>query len=169
MAEASSTGGWQAGLTRRTGRFGDDKDPNVGADTQFKPGQSGNPAGPKKGRKSLSTVIQEMMNDPKFIDKLSEKVKEKAGIADEDFQDTPMKAIITTALLEAMHPSNDPAARGRARDWLRKAGYGDKIDITSDGERLQQAPIVVSTIHPRPDGDDTQLDDTNGAALPGQP
>src|SRR5664280_3740012 len=100
MAEPNQSGGQQAGLVRRTGRFGDDKDPNMGADTQFKPGESGNPDGRPKGRQSLSTTIQEMLDDPKFIEKLNSTIQEKVKQADPDFQGTPMKAIITTAIIE---------------------------------------------------------------------
>lgn len=39
-------------------------------ETQFQPGESGNPAGKPKGTKHLSTHIQEMLNDEKFELKL---------------------------------------------------------------------------------------------------
>ena len=35
-------------------------------DTQFKPGQSGNPTGPKPGYKHLSTYIRDAMEDEQF-------------------------------------------------------------------------------------------------------
>jgi hypothetical protein len=153
MAEQAQAGGQQAGLVKRTGRFGDDKDPNMGADTQFRPGQSGNPKGRAKGP-TLSTQIQNMMNDEGFIDRLSEKLKEQAGIdasdPDPEFQSTPMKAIITAALIEAMNPNIHPDTRNKARTWVARFGYGTKIDITSAGERLSETPKIISIINARP-------------------
>lgn len=154
MTRLISSGGNQADDQRRTGRFGDDKDPNLGRGTQFKPGQSGNPAGKPKGRRNLSTVIQEMLNDEKFIERLSDKLQDEVKKADPEFQGTPMKAIITTAMIEAFNPNNPHKARHAARDWLAKYGYGTKIDVTSDGERLEVAPLVISNIKPRGLDDD---------------
>lgn len=146
-------GGTQAALPPRTGRFGDDKDPDIGAKTRFKPGQSGNPAGSKKG-KSLSATIQEMLDDETFIDKLHEKVKERflhADGPDPVFQSTPMKAMITTAMIEAIDPSAAPSVRKDAREFLAKYGYGTKVDITSKGERISDTPKIISVINARPD------------------
>lgn len=153
MTKLLPSGGQQAEEPRRTGRFGDDKDPNLGRDTQFKPGQSGNPAGKPKGRRNLSTMIQEMLNDERFISRLSGMIPEEVKRADPEFQGTPMKAIITTALIEAFDPTCKPAARQQARDWIAKYGYGTKIDVTSDGERLEMPPLVISKIKPRDQSD----------------
>lgn len=157
MKTGDTSGGEQAGNlpARRTGRFGDDKDPNVGKDTRFQRGQSGNPAGRRKGP-NLSTHIQKMLDDPNFIDRLSEKIKARIVDAegpDPEFQDIPTKAIITTAIIEAIDPTNDYKARQAAREWLAKYGYGTKVDITSKGERIAETPKIISVIQPREDGD----------------
>lgn len=150
MADTSRTGNEQARKRLGTGGF----DPDIGAKTRFKPGQSGNPAGRPKGRRNLSTVIQEMLNDERFIDRLSDKLQDEVKKADPEFQGTPMKAIITTAMIEAFDPNRPPGPRHQARDWLAKYGYGTKIDVTSDGERVEVAPLVISKIKPRgPDND----------------
>lgn len=152
MEDAKESGGKQAGLIRRTGRFGDDKDPNLGKETQFKQGESGNPDGRPKGRKSLSTMIQDMLDDPKFIERLSEKVRSRvvdAEAPDPEFQGTPMKAIISTALIEAMNPNEQAKARAAAREWIAKYGYGTKVDVTSKGERISDQPKIISVIQPR--------------------
>lgn len=136
-------------------------DPSQGEQTQFKPGQSGNPKGRPKGRKSLSTMIQDMLDDEKFIDRLSEKIKQRVIDAEEpdpEFQGTPMKAIITTALVEAIDPTNQPKARASAREWLAKYGFGTKVDVTSDGKRISEAPKVISVIHARQGDAPTKLE-----------
>jgi hypothetical protein len=148
MNDQEETGGEQAGLTVRTGRFGDDKDPNLGAEFRFKPGQSGNPAGRKKGQ-SLSTTIQDMLDDEKFIERLSKGVRDKVLEADPDFQGTPMRAMITAALLEAINVNGHPSSKQAAREWLAKYGYGTKVDVTSKGERISDTPKIISVIQPR--------------------
>lgn len=133
-------------------------DPSQGEKTQFKKGQSGNPAGRKKGQRLLSTEIQRMMDDPKFIERLSAGIKQRTGIdpaLDPEFQGTPMKAIITVALIESMNPNIHPDTRNKARTWVGKFGYGTKIDVTSEGERVAVAPLIISTIKPRDLDDDS--------------
>ena len=150
MNTSGNTGGHQAAHLPvvRTGRFGDDKDPNLGAKTRFKPGQSGNVKGRPKG-KSLSSTIQDMLDDEEFIDRLSKGVKEKVLEADPDFQGTPMRAMITAALLEAINVNGNPKSKAAAREWLAKYGYGTKVDVTSKGERISDVPKVISVIQPR--------------------
>jgi hypothetical protein len=95
-------------------------------DTQFKPGESGNPAGKPKGTKHLSTHIQEMLNDPDFELKLKDGTVLKGA---------PIKAILKTAIAKGV--SGDM----RAFDIIAKYGYGNKIDITTNGKELPQ-PIL---------------------------
>ena len=118
----------RVGAGRQTG-FDKGTDPNVGKKTQFKPGQSGNPAGKPKGLVNLSTQIQRMLNDEKFIEKLSKKIKDEAKLPDPEYQGTPMKAIIATAMVEAMSANTHPSARNAARDYLAKYGYGTKVTV----------------------------------------
>lgn len=113
-------------------------DPAVGQATQFQPGQSGNPDGRPPGRKSLSAWIQEMLNDESFTALLPDP---RHGY--KEFKGRPVEAIIQTAMVRAL------VGEKESREWLAKYGYGTKIDVTSDGERVQVAPIVVSDIAPR--------------------
>lgn len=159
--EQDNSGGEQAGaIVVRTGRFGDDKDPNLGADTRFKPGESGNPKGRPKG-KTLSATIQEMMNDEGFIDRLHDKVKKRfvqGDGPDPVYQSTPMKAMITIAMIEAMDPSAPPQVRKDARNYLATFGWGTKVDVTSKGERISETPKIVSPIAARESDAATQAE-----------
>lgn len=103
--------------------FGKDTDPNVGADTQFQPGQSGNLAGKPKGAKHLSTHIQDMLNDEAFEVYLQHPTK-----GYEPFKGAPIKAIVKTALTKAA------AGDDKAREWLAKYGYGQKFELEHSGE-----------------------------------
>ena len=80
----------------------------------------------KKGSKHISTHIQEMLNDPNF------ELKLKDGSI---IKGAPMKAIIKTAVAKAV--SGDM----RAFDILAKRGWGDKMDITTNGKDLP-TPIL---------------------------
>ena len=79
----------------------------------------------KKGSKHISTHIQEMLNDPNF------ELKLKDGTI---LKGRPIDAIIKTAIAKGV--SGDM----RAFDMLGKYGYGQKIDLTSGGEKIQ--PIL---------------------------
>jgi hypothetical protein len=99
-------------------------------ETSFKPGQSGNPNGRPKG-KSLATIIRELESDE--FDWKHVPIKNKDAVKE---MGSPFKAIVYVALGQAI--SGDKSAR----EWLRKAGYGDKLDITTDGQQLQAATII---------------------------
>lgn len=99
-------------------------------DTQFKPGQSGNPAGKPKGAKHLSTHIQEMLNDDDFVMLLPdprEGYKENKG--------APLKAIIKVAVIRAAQGEKE------SREWLAKYGYGAKLTLANDEENPISAPV----------------------------
>lgn len=141
MADANQAGAKQAQRLLGAGAgwhgFGHGQDPNTGKNTQFKPGQSGNPAGKKKGTKNLSTTIRDMLNDETFIDKLAAKIQDASKLPDPEFQGTPLKAIVSVAMIEAMDPTAARlSARNAAREWLAKFGYGTKVDVTSDDKPI---------------------------------
>lgn len=97
-------------------------------DTQFKPGESGNPAGKPKGYKHISTWIQDMLNDPEFTMLLSDRregYKEHKG--------PPLEAIVKVAVIRAAEGEKD------SREWLAKYGYGTKLQLSNDPD----APIGV--------------------------
>lgn len=118
--------------------------PDVGKATQWKPGQSGNPAGPKPGYKHINTWIQEIVTDPEFEAVI---VDPKHGFV--DYKGAPLIAIIKSlAHIAVTH--NDIEVRLKAMDKIFKYGWPTKNEVTgADGERLQVAPIVVSDIAPR--------------------
>ena len=95
-------------------------------DTQFKPGQSGNPAGKPKGTKHLSTWIQEMLNDEEFETLLEHPTK---GYV--EYKGAPLQAIIQTAIRRSM------AGEKPWADWLAVHGYGTKQVIEIDDPRKE--------------------------------
>lgn len=87
--------------------------PFPNTDTQFKPGESGNPGGKAKGTVHLSTMIQNMLSadiDPNTIDPKEKGKKE-------------MQAIIATGIKKAKDGDTKWA------DWLAKYGYGQKFEL----------------------------------------
>ena len=119
-------------------------------DTQFQPGKSGNPAGKPKGAKHISTYIQEAMTDPNF------ELKLKDGSI---MKEMPIKAIIKTAVAKSI--SGDT----RAMEWLAKHGYGQSIDITSAGEKIDSGFLAaVEKIYGKgEDNGRSSPDDSKGA------
>lgn len=102
---------------------------------QFKPGNPG--GGKPKGTKSLATIVRQLEHED--FDWKHVPIKNKEAVAQ---MGSPWKAIVYVALGQAI--SGDHSAR----EWLRKAGYGDKLDLTTLGKELPQ-PILggISAIH----------------------
>lgn len=124
-------------IREETGKVGPYNPPVA---TQFKPGQSGNPNGRPKGRKNLATLVREMMEDEDFdwsLIPLSGNQREWAKKLG-----APWKAIIATAANKSMMGDT------RAMDFLRKSGYGDRLDVTTNGKEIQ-APLLISVVQPR--------------------
>lgn len=111
---------------------------SVGKATQFKPGQSGNPAGRPKGYKHINTWIQELVSDEEFEAVI---VDLKSGF--QDYKGAPMKAIIKAIINEALaHP--EPRVRQAAREQLMKYGWPTKNEVTGeDGAPLM--PVALDS------------------------
>lgn len=117
---------------------------------QFQPGQSGNPSGRPKGRRSLATIIRELEDEQFDWDRLPFKNNPELQnlVSQLGPMGSPFRAMVYRAMLDSV--VGKPAEKASAREWLRKAGYGDKLDITTDGEKIQ-SPLIISTIKPRED------------------
>ncbi len=98
-------------------------------DTQFKPGESGNPAGKPKGAKHISTHIQNLLEDEEFEANV---LDSKVGVI--EYKGAPIKAIIMVALRKAVNGDD------KAREWLAKYGYGQKFEFEHSGEIAQGTP-----------------------------
>jgi hypothetical protein len=99
-------------------------------DTQFQPGQSGNPAGLPKGYKKLSTWINELLNDEQF-EVWMQHPKEGVKL----YKGAPGKAIVQTAIQKAAGGDD------KAREWLAKYSEGSKLQLSNDPENPLPTPI----------------------------
>jgi len=107
------------------------------------PSEAGKLGGRPKGSKNWSSVVQELLNDEELFNKLTENLKNKPLWLEPTGTKTLMQAVTIAQVLKAMGGSHFSA------EWLRKTGFGDKIDITSNGETIKMEPIVISQIKPR--------------------
>lgn len=107
--------------------------PDMSGLKPVKPGEVRNPNGRPKGRRSLSTIIRDMLEENIDWQKLPIAGAEK--LAAQFNTKKGWEAIVMVAFTQAM--SGD----SKAREWLRKAGYGDRLDIMSDGKALP-TPIL---------------------------
>ena len=107
--------------------------------TQFSSENQPENNGRPKGSKSLSTIIREL--EAEDFDWSLVPVKQKEAMIKIG---SPWRAITFTAVAKAA--SGDT----RAMEWLRKSGYGDKMDITSGGKPI---PILGATTVQRNDSD----------------
>lgn len=107
-------------------RFGDPDHPDpkeAGKETQFQPGESGNPAGKPAGTRSLAWHIQNLLNDDNF-EYIILGGKDKGKTI--SYKGAPIKAIIGVAIHKAM--KGDP----KWAEWLAKHGYGNKIVLGAE-------------------------------------
>lgn len=117
-----------------------------------KPGQVLNPNGRPKGSKNLSTIIRELEDENFDWKKVPEKQSD-AVIA----LGSPWKAITYVAMQNALK------GNVQAAEWLRKSGYGDKMDLTSSDGSMTPTVIIESAYankpNFRPDNSATEADD----------
>tara|TARA_B100001245_G_scaffold236593_1_gene228610 strand:- start:9764 stop:10207 length:444 start_codon:yes stop_codon:yes gene_type:complete len=109
---------------------------------QLKPGANGL-QGRKKGSRNWSTVVQELLEDDELFQTLVENMERKPRWLEPSGTKTLMQAVTIAQAIKAMGGSHFSA------EWLRKTGWGDKVDLTSNGESIKIEPVVVSQIKPR--------------------
>jgi len=99
-------------------------------DQQWKPGESGNPAGKPKGARHWSTIVQELLNveTELLIQKGPYDFATEMGI--------PAEVITRTMIRKAV------AGDVKAAAWLKDTGYGAKVDVTSNGKKLEGLVII---------------------------
>lgn len=100
--------------------------------TPFEPGKSGNPDGRPKGIQNWSELVRDLLADEKLADKLLSK---KPGWWSNLPQKNAGNAIVVTMMIQAM------GGDVKAATWLRQAGFGDKLDLTSGDKPVR--PVAI--------------------------
>lgn len=117
--------------------------------------EAGKLGGRPKGSKNWSTVVKELLDDEELFEQLLGSMERKPQWLEKTGTKTLMQAITIAQSLKALGGSHFSA------EWVRKTGFGDKIDITSNGETIQVQPLVVSQIKPRNIIDAEIVEDTD--------
>lgn len=107
------------------------------------PSEAGKLGGRPKGSRNWSTVVQNLLEDEELFNTLVENMERKPRWLEPTGTKTLMQAVTVAQAIKAMGGSHFSA------EWLRKTGWGDKIDLTSNGETIKIEPVVVSQIKPR--------------------
>ena len=107
------------------------------------PSEAGKLGGRPKGSRNWSTVVQNLLDDEELFNTLVENMERKPRWLEPTGTKTLMQAVTVAQAIKAMGGSHFSA------EWLRKTGWGDKIDLTSNGETIKIEPVVVSQIKPR--------------------
>ncbi len=103
----------------------------------FPKGKSGNPKGRPKGVKNWSTVVQHILADEKLLDKV---VKTKPSYWNELPTKNGANAIVVAMMINAM------AGDEKAANWLRRAGFGDKLTVESDEGLFHTTKLEVEIV-----------------------
>lgn len=106
-------------------------------DNQWKKGQSGNPKGRPKGVKNWSTVVQQLLADEKLMDKIS---KNKPTYWDSLPTKNAANAIVVAMIIQALKGEKNAA------EWLRKAGFGDKLMHEFEDGLFQATKLEVEIV-----------------------
>lgn len=107
------------------------------------PSEAGKLGGRPKGSRNWSTVVQQLLDDDELFATLVENMERKPAWLAPTGTKTLMQAVTIAQAIKAMGGSHFSA------EWLRKTGWGDKIDLTSNGETLTNEPVIVSVIRSR--------------------
>lgn len=114
--------------------------------TQFKPGQSGNPSGPKPGYKHINTWVQELMVDEEFEAMIQE------GYTYKEFKGAPIKAVIKAQIKKAV------AGDTRAYDALVRSGWAQKVEQENTHVIITPIMALDKVINAVPGNDSNEQD-----------
>lgn len=96
-----------------------------------------NRAGRPKGVRNWSTIVQQVLADEELIDKV---INKKPGYWESLPTKNGANAIVVAMMIQAL--SGDKTAA----DWLRKAGFGDKLKHEFDEGLFQATKIEVEIV-----------------------
>jgi hypothetical protein len=103
-----------------------------GLETRFQPGVSGNKKGRPKGSLNVSTLVKQLLDDEDFADKvLVNKPSYWKHLPNKNFA----TAVVTAMIIKALGGDINAAT------WLRRTGYGDKVELPGQEHTFVPVPI----------------------------
>lgn len=116
-----------------------------------KKGEVRNPKGKPKGTKHLKTIIAEFLAEGK-TDWKKIPIKDTAKLQ-KMYGKNGWKAIVGVAVGQAM------AGDRHAREWLRKAQYGDKITHGFEDDFFTETKLTIEVVEPNHETETEQTPD----------
>lgn len=106
----------------------------------FKPGQSGNPKGKKPGTKNLSTIVRDILESELEWDKIP--INRAGELAKRYHGTRGWDALVYIQIGKAF------TGDSKAVNFLRKAGYGDKITHVVDEGLFTSGSLKIEIVNP---------------------
>lgn len=128
--------------------------PNAAANLNpAKPGEVRNPNGRPKGTLSLSTIIQNLLADEQFADKV---ISRKPGWWEKLPNKNIGNAIATAMFIKAM--SGDV----KAARWISKTGFGDKVIHDFEPSFFNETDLSIKVVKSKHATDNTEREAGDG-------
>lgn len=118
------------------------------------PGEVRNPNGRPKGAKSWSTIVKNILEDEEMFEAILAGQGRRPNWIEKLNKKNGANAIVVAMIAKAL------GGDYRAADWLRKTGYGDKLDLTTGDEPMTALVKFVGGKKPEDEDDDSDGTDS---------
>ena len=109
-----------------------------------KKGEVRNPNGRPKGVKNWHTIVQDILGDEELFQALLDSADRRPDWVEKLNKKNGATAIVAVMTLRALEGDK------QAAEWLRKTGFGDKLDLSSSDGTMTPTVIIESSYAGKP-------------------